>query len=143
MVAAGPVTPFSSHYSASRGGGGQSGSPGAEPARIKAEILSARSEKQCTTCEGDKEKLDQKIRELESQLRRVESAGNISRPNQSDPSRRSDGQFKASQTVVEPSKLTPSSGSLTTREPEPGAKAASLGAANRDGGPGQLVDVVA
>lgn len=51
-----------------------------EQARIKAEILSARSEKQCTTCEGDKKKLDQQIEQLETKLRQVETGSKAEPP---------------------------------------------------------------
>lgn len=51
-----------------------------EQARIKAELLSVRSEKQCTTCEGDKEKLDQQIEKLETRLRRIESEATVQAP---------------------------------------------------------------
>ena len=71
MVAAGPISAFSIPFTAGLNGGGSDSAN--EVARIKAEILSARSEKQCATCDGDKEKLDEKIRELEARLRRVQS----------------------------------------------------------------------
>ncbi len=48
-------------------------SPRGEEQRIKAEIQSARGELECTTCEGDKEKLETQIKDLQSALRRVQT----------------------------------------------------------------------
>ncbi|WP_107991810.1 hypothetical protein [Breoghania corrubedonensis] len=48
-----------------------------EQARIKAEILSARSEQQCATCEGDKATLDEQIATLETRLRQVLSNARV------------------------------------------------------------------
>ncbi len=136
MVAAGPVTPFSTQLSAAGGSGG----PAQESARIKAEILSARSEKQCTNCEGDKEKLDQKIRELEAKLRRVESATNASAPREADPSRPSDGAVKALEAVAE-AKHAAAPGALS-QDPEPNDRPNHGQAANRGNSPGRIVDVI-
>ncbi len=68
--------PVLSHCGRWTSGGGSEDS-GKETARIKAEILSARSEKQCTTCEGDAKKLDVQIKQLETKLRQVQSATKV------------------------------------------------------------------
>lgn len=140
MVAAGPVTPFSSHTAG--GGAGGASDPAREAARIKAEILSARSEKQCTDCEGDKEKLDQEIRELEAKLRRVESAASAAAPRDADPSRPSDGAVHALETVAAAARSDPFDPRPERREPAPEARDDRGRAAARGDGTGRLVNVV-
>lgn len=76
MVAALSASLFSPTAAAGPSGGGSADS-GKESARIKAEIRSARSEKQCTTCEGDSKKLDEQIKQLETKLRQVQSATKV------------------------------------------------------------------
>ena len=85
MVAALSASLFSPTAAAGPSGGGSEDS-GKESARIKAEILSARSEKQCTTCEGDSKKLDEQIKQLETKLRQVQSATKVEPPKAADQS---------------------------------------------------------
>ncbi len=107
MVAPGPVT-MSAAIAGPSPAGRDDGA--AEAARIKAEILSARSEKQCTTCEGDQDKLDEKIQALETKLRQVQStqriepaqtADSVSGPQDAADRFRSDlGRTNASETMA-------------------------------------------
>lgn len=83
MVAALSASLFSPTSAAGPSGGGREDS-GKESARIKAEILSARSEKQCTTCEGDNKKLDEQIKQLETKLRQVQSTTTVDAPKSAD-----------------------------------------------------------
>lgn len=55
-----------------------------EVAALKAEILSARSEKQCTTCPGDQKKLDEQIKRLETEMRQVQSRARPEPPREID-----------------------------------------------------------
>lgn len=126
MVAAGPVTGFSLPASFSKASDGQEDAS-KEASRIKAEILSARSEKQCTTCEGDKDKLDQKIRELEAKLRQAESKTNGAAPPETGGPAGQDGSNSLSKPGLE------STSSARAADP----------ADRRHEGLGRVVDIIA
>ncbi|WP_321341881.1 hypothetical protein [Breoghania sp.] len=67
------VAPLSASLTAPLTGTATQGADPQEAARIKAEILSARNELQCATCEGDKATLKDQISTLETRLRQVET----------------------------------------------------------------------
>lgn len=81
MVAPLSASLFSPSTGATQGGDDEARK---EQARIKQEILSARSEKQCTTCEGDQQKLDDQIEQLETKLRQVQSGTRVEPPSKAE-----------------------------------------------------------
>ncbi|AXS39916.1 hypothetical protein [Breoghania sp. L-A4] len=74
MVVALSASLFSPSASGKSGGSEEASK---EVQQLKAEILSARSEKQCATCEGDKKKLDEQIQQLETKMRQVQSGSKV------------------------------------------------------------------
>jgi len=84
MVSAASSFAVSTSFSSTTSSGMTADDGAREVARIKAELQSARSEKQCATCEEDEEKLDQQIRQLEAELRRVEAARTAARSKATD-----------------------------------------------------------